>query len=132
MQISSFLSGKYLSAADIGDENVTVTIISVESEIVGRDGDKKLVVGFGELDKKLVLNVTNLKALARFGGDTDDWINKRGTLRTVETSYAGEPRMGIRVAPAAVVAAVKRKRAGGGGGAVAPSLADELDDKIPF
>lgn len=74
---------EYLSAEMLGDKAVSMTIKSVvESELAGPRGtDMKVMIAFNERPKKLILNKTNARAIARvLGPETDNWKGATLTL----------------------------------------------------
>ena len=105
LNANDFLGGNYLRKEDV-EQPITATVTDVWSEDVMNDGRKKLVVGFREFHKPMVLNKTNIKRFARIfkTGNTHQW---RGAVTlycddTVE--YAGRIVGGLRVKPAERVA----------------------------
>lgn len=101
MNINDAIASKYLKASDIGEEGDTMDLVikAVEFEDVGKDKtENKLVVYFRDKEKALILNVTNLKRIAKmYGEETDDWPGKTITLFATETEFAGETVACIRV-----------------------------------
>ena len=99
---NDFIGGNYLKKEDI-DGPITVTLTDVWSEAVLNAGRKKLVVSFGEFEKPLILNKTNIKRFARiFGtGDTKAWRGPVTLYVEAGVEYAGRVVGGIRVRPAA-------------------------------
>jgi hypothetical protein len=99
---NDFIGGNYLKKEDI-DAPITVTLTDVWSEAVLNAGRKKLVVSFGEFEKPLILNKTNIKRFARiFGtGDTKAWRGPVTLYVEPGVEYAGRVVGGIRVRPAA-------------------------------
>jgi hypothetical protein len=78
MKLGRFLSN-YIRAADL-DEAVTLTIVSVEVEKIGREDDAqaKLILYGKELDRGIVLgSKAQLNQLSElFGDETDEWVGK--------------------------------------------------------
>lgn len=101
MKIGQAFPSKYLGAADIGDEDMELTITEVVTESVGRGDDQedKPVVYFKGTKKGFVLNKTNAAAITMVCGsdDTDDWEGKKITLYATETEFAGKTVDCIRV-----------------------------------
>jgi hypothetical protein len=99
---NDFIGGNYLKKEDI-DGATTVTLTDVWSEAVLNAGRKKLVVSFGEFEKPLILNKTNIKRFARiFGtGDTKAWRGPVTLYVEPGVEYAGRVVGGIRVRPVA-------------------------------
>lgn len=88
--------GEFLKAADIQTE-IEVTIKSVEPELI--DGVDKLVIGFHEMKKSLVVNKTNKDRIKELlgSGETDDWVGKLVTLTTELVQYKGEEVPALRI-----------------------------------
>jgi hypothetical protein len=154
---SDYDKGRFFKAQDLDGSEKKVRIKSVTEEAVGPTKDKKLVVWFVNDDRGLVLNITNLRTLQRFGDDTDLWAGKIVVLFSMMVDFRGRMTLGLRVRipPPKQVAA-------SGNGAAKPkppepaveaspakqtrpdpelddeppakpkSLADDLDDEIPW
>jgi len=96
------LESKFLKQTDVGT-GVLVTISGVKQYNVamqGADPEMKWCLEFREIEKPLVLNVTNLRLLESiFGSDnTDDWLNKQVVLYSdPSVMYAGKVVGGTRV-----------------------------------
>jgi hypothetical protein len=97
--VKDLFPSKYLSAKDLDDEDLIVTIKRVEEEEVGQ-GDKKedkYVLYFKGVEKGMVLNKTNANTLAALLGDeTDDWIGKQATLCVMDVEFGGKLTPGLR------------------------------------
>jgi hypothetical protein len=102
MNADAMVSGEYLKAAAIGDENPTYTIRSVSLEQLaslkpGAAEDKtvqKGVIWFNDTPLGWVMNKTNVECIkAVWGNDTNAWLGKRVTLRTEMTKTG----LGIRL-----------------------------------
>ena len=92
----------YLAAAEFRGKDVTLTIKSVSMEdlpIAGRsDKERRPVVRFEETPKKLVLNKTNAKSIAKLHGpQTSDWCGERVTLYPTTTKFGSEVVECVRV-----------------------------------
>ena len=106
----AFPSSKYLSAADLKGQTVTVMIAHVMSESIeerGGESRPKPVVSFNGAKKSLVLNKTNANSIVKlYGDDTDAWVGKQVELFPAVADYMGESVDCIRlrgpVLPAAV------------------------------
>jgi hypothetical protein len=99
MKKSDVFPSNYIKADDL-DGDVTYTIASVKIETLGqgKDAEKKPVVFFEEVEKGMVLNVTNWNTIeSQHGSDSDDWIGKRIIIFATEVEFKGEMVMGIRV-----------------------------------
>lgn len=101
-KISEMRESKFLAKGDVG-RGVLVTIAECLQKNVnaeGADPEKKWCLTFQELDKPLVLNMTNATVCAQICGseDTDQWTGKRIVLFTdPNVMYAGKMVGGIRV-----------------------------------
>ena len=131
MRASDFTNSKYLSASDFDDQSSNWTITAVASEVIGHDDPReKPVLQISDSNGKpagrgLVLNATNLRALARsFGDDMEAWVGRPIRIHSIWVSYRGEQVRGIRVTPG-----VTAMRAAGGG---SRNVKDDLDDEIPL
>lgn len=95
----------FLSADDIPEgKSITLTIITAALEDVFDPGTKsklkKGIVGFKETDFRLVLNVTNSRAISsHHGNKTNGWINKQVTLTRQECKVAGKVVPCVRIKP---------------------------------
>lgn len=131
MRASDFTTSKYLSSGDFGDQSSNWTITAVGSEVIGRDDpQKKPVLQISDSNGKpagrgLVLNATNLRALARsFGDEMEAWVGRPIRVHSTWVSYRGEQVRGVRVTPG-----VTAMRAAGG---ASRDIKDDLDDEIPL
>lgn len=110
----------FLAAADFRGKDVTLTIVSVSVDELPLAGstkkEKRPVLRFKETKKKLVLNKTNAKSIAKaFGPMTATWTGKRPTFFPTTTRFGKETVECIRV------------REKGAGNAMAEELAAHLD-----
>jgi hypothetical protein len=104
---------QYLCAADLRGRDVTLTISRLVQEDLRTDkGDEaKWIIYFAEMEerhrrdskqinKRLVLNVTGAKAIAKLhGNETDDWVGKRITLFATQCMAFGSQTDCIRIRP---------------------------------
>ncbi len=99
MKVKKMYASNYLSAADIEDENLTLTVEEVREEEVGQQRDLRPVVYFKEVDKGLVLNKTNMNTICDVlkSDESNDWVGQRITLYTAEIEFQGRMVEGIRV-----------------------------------
>lgn len=101
MKLNEAYPSKYLTAEDLGDQDHTLTIASVDLEDIGQGRDKssKLVIGFRGKKKQFVVNKTNAKTIAKVLGteETDDWIGSAITIGPREVEFQGDMVMSIRV-----------------------------------
>ncbi len=98
MKVSDFVSSKYLSAVDLRERDVTVTIDHAEVAKM-QNGEKKAALFFQGKAKAMLLNKTNLNTIAEVLGtdDLDAWEGGTITLYPTETDYAGKMVDCIRV-----------------------------------
>ena len=89
---------KFLSATDLGDRKLRTKIGRVRmEELKQQDGKtrKKFILGFTNLDKEVVLNVTNKTTLVdALGRNPADWIGAEiGLLdRALHDGWQANPR----------------------------------------
>ncbi len=96
MDVSGFLSGRFLTHLDLPSPTQKWTIKEVKEELVG--DDLKAVVYFREHSKGLGLNKTNLRAIAeRLGVDTTSWVGSTLDVYKDRTEFQGRPVDCIRV-----------------------------------
>lgn len=134
MKIGDMIESKYLKQSDVDDET-TVTVQGLKKVNVARDDedpDYKWTIKFAEFPKPMVLNVTNLKRMAKaLGDDTDDWIGNQVILFVdPDIEFGGNVVGGLRVK------GMRKAHAGGAqAGAGKPKserdINDELDDNSP-
>src|ERR1044072_3665306 len=87
-RVSQVYPSKNLSAADLNEQELTLTISG--TEVQNFDEGSKLVIYFEEQEKGLVANLTNSRIIAGFyGDDTDRWVGERITIYPTETQYNG-------------------------------------------
>jgi hypothetical protein len=99
MKTSEAFPSRYLKADDI-QRDTPVTIESVEMEEVGQgdDQESKPVIHFKELEKGLVLNVTNSMVIEEmYGDETDEWRGRRIVLYATRVQFGKKMVMAIRV-----------------------------------
>jgi hypothetical protein len=99
-ELEKMYSGKYLSAADVGDRKIKAKIVGVHAEeLRQQDGKmrKKAVLQLEGLDKELVVNVTNKVILKDGFGGPQKWVGRSIGLKTVPRSFGGKPTRGIEV-----------------------------------
>lgn len=97
MNIEDVFPSKYLSAADIRDDEPIVTIGTVGFENVGED--RRLVIHFQEMNKPMICNKTNAKRIAYIvnNNDTDNWIGKQVKLYEEMVDFQGAIKPAIRI-----------------------------------
>jgi hypothetical protein len=96
MKISEAFPSKYISAADVPEENIRLVMAHTESEEM--EGKPKLILYFQGAKKGLVLNKTNAKNIAdEYGDDTMDWQGKEIILFTTWVDFQGKSVEAVRV-----------------------------------
>ena len=100
---SEMIPSKYLKRDDVG-RGLKVIIAGVKQENVGKEDEPevKWVAYFRDIEKPLVLNVTNIRLMESIckSDDTNDWTGKEVVLYDDPTiMYAGKVTGGIRVRP---------------------------------
>jgi hypothetical protein len=104
VKLTDMFKSEYLRGIDIGNP-VIVTIKGVTAERAsskdGRSTKEEFVMRFGELDKKLRLNLTMAKEVAKIVNDpemdTDNWTGRRVTLYRTIISAFGEDHIVVRI-----------------------------------
>lgn len=101
MKTADAYPSKYLSAEDLNEKDITLTIRSVELEEIGQGAkaERKLVIEFAGAKKRFVCNKTNSNTISKVLGsdETDDWIGQRITIGPREVEFQGDMVMSIRV-----------------------------------
>jgi hypothetical protein len=102
------VASEWLSGIDLAGRTVNVVIVGVEEVTVPepRTGKalRKVAVAFRGARKRLLLNATNAKALAKlFGLETDAWTGKGVTLAPENVRAFGGEHCVVRVVGAATV-----------------------------
>jgi len=97
MKLSQAFPSKYLSAKDLNGENLTLTIAGWEIAKLG--DDKKPVLKFQEIEKRLVLNVTNGNLLEDLlqTDELDEWVGARITLGVEKVQFGNKRVPALRV-----------------------------------
>jgi hypothetical protein len=100
-ELEKMYSGRYLSAADIGDRKVKAKILGIHAEeLRQQDGTmrKKAVLQLEGLDKQLAVNVTNKAILSDgLGRNPSKWVGRSIGLKTVPRNFGGKSMRGIEV-----------------------------------
>lgn len=112
MDFRLLFPSKYLAAHDLRGKDVTLTIrrVIVEELETDRGKKKKPVVYFEETktkaeetgteEKRLVLNVTNAKSIAKMhGNEIEGWAGKRITFFPTQAEAFGEMKDCLRIRP---------------------------------
>ena len=110
---------QFLGVADVGDKKIRTKILKVRKQDV-KDRDtgtlkKKIVVFFENIDKGLILNVTNKNLLVEaFGKNPAGWHNATvGIYVDPDVTFGGQKKGGVRLRallPSAATAKPARKR----------------------
>jgi hypothetical protein len=89
-------TSSFFKAADLQGKRLTLTIAGARKQVM-KDGVPKLVIGFDEDPRDLILNVGNRTELvARFGRDTGDWIGRTVTLYAARVQGPNGMTFGVR------------------------------------
>ena len=134
-KISEMLPSSYLKQTDFDESGLIVTVASITQKNVAREDEPpemKWLVFFTEFEKAMVLNTTNINALAKACGsdDTDDWAGKEVIVYVDPTvGYGGKTTGGLRIRKY-VVAAPPKQAAKVQPRQMAPVAADE--ESPPF
>lgn len=136
-KMSQMFPSKWLAAADLDEQDRTLTVADVTEELIGQgeEQDLKWVIHFREVDKGLVLNKTNATTItSALGDDTDEWIGRKVVLYPTEVSFSGKMVAAIRVKEKATRAANKATPKAQPGKTAAPVTQAEVDEDedIPF
>jgi hypothetical protein len=128
MKVGDMIESKYLKQSDVQDETA-VTVAALKKVNVARDDedpDYKWTIKFNEFAKPMVLNVTNLKRMAKaLGDDTDDWLGNQVILFVdPDIEFGGNVVGGLRIKG-------MRKQVAGAKPKTVDDVNDELND-IPF
>ena len=113
-KISEMRESKYLKKEDVG-AGALATISDISRQNVAPEGQEpelKWILHFADLEKPLVLNMTNAETIASILGsdDTDDWMGKQIVVyNDPNVSFAGKRTGGIRVRAPKVKSTTKVK-----------------------
>ena len=103
MKREEVFPSRWLKAADLDrdDFDGNVTIKEVSWEEIGEERQEKAVVAFEEIDKELVLNVTNWDRIVELTGhdDSDNWTGYRIKLFRSKVPCKGKTVDAIRIDP---------------------------------
>jgi hypothetical protein len=92
---------KYLSAAEIGDRKIRTKIARVRKQALQQQGGGtriKFILSFPNIDKEMVLNVTNKNILVEaLGRDPAKWRHADVGVFTVPTAMGGKATRGLRL-----------------------------------
>jgi hypothetical protein len=124
MNIAEAFPSKFLKAADLDEQDMSVVIGRVEMETIGTD--RRMLLYFNGKDKALVCNKTNANSIAKaYGTDTDGWIGKPIVLFPTHVDYKGESVEAIRIKISKKAAAKPAPQGNGNGHA-------DMNDEVPF
>jgi hypothetical protein len=133
---------RYLKAADLEGQSLTVMIERAPLEMLQNPEGKeqsKTVLYFKGHKKIFPLNVTNWDSVVDITGehDSDRWPGHRIELYPTTTKMGAQTKACIRIRPPAQPELTKQKPVAPkppkkGGAAAKPTLAEELDDEVPF
>ena len=125
---SDFDKSRYFRASDSkGQKKLRIKGVTAEDVGTGADKENKLVVGFTNDERSLILNKTNNRTLrGAFGDATDNWVGRDIVLFSTEVDLRGKmvPALRVRIPP-------PKQTAGSGNAAAAlakPPVDDELED----
>ena len=102
-KISEMLPSSYLKQSDFDENGLIVTVARVDNKNVAKEDEPpehKWIVYFNEYEKGMVLNSTNIQALAKAcnSDDTDDWAGKEVVVYVDPTvGYGGKVTGGLRI-----------------------------------
>jgi len=96
------VAGKeYLVGEELNDKDVTLTIdkVTVEELQNAKGKENKPVMTFEGTDRKLVLNVTNMKTIAKVLKTSyiEEWAGQQITLTPLKGRFFGEDQTVIRI-----------------------------------
>jgi hypothetical protein len=97
--VDDLYPSRYLKVSDLPEEgDLILTITNVDTQEVGVDQDRKVVVSFAETEKKLVLNKTNATTISDlYGKKIAGWVGKKIALFATEVAFQGKTQPGIRI-----------------------------------
>jgi hypothetical protein len=131
LQFSNMFPSKWLSAADV-ESGTEATVIGLSEEVVGRDMETKYAVQFREFNKRLLLNLTNGRALRDIAGseDVDEWTGTVVRLTTPMIEFGGKTQPAIRIEWPLRKEPVLKQRAQRA--VQQPQVEDDSEDEGPF
>lgn len=100
-KLTDLYPSKWLTAADLQNQEVVATISSVGTEEFEDNGKKlvKPVCNFQGVDKALILNKTNAFMIQEITGhdDTDNWVSVQVCLYTTMVQFGAKMTEAIRI-----------------------------------
>jgi hypothetical protein len=99
MKRNQIFPSRWLRATDLAPEGQQVTIRNVTVEQIGEEREKKPIVSFDELDKELIVNVTNWTSIEELTGedDSDNWPGHVVKLVRVRVPFGGKNVEAVRI-----------------------------------
>ncbi len=98
MRVSDLFPSRYVKACDVVDPQMAAIRELVVEEIgQGKDRESKPVLYFHNLDKGLVLNVTNARTIEDAFGDSENWPGKSIELFSTKVDFKGDRVDAVRV-----------------------------------
>lgn len=90
---------QWLSAGDIPEGGLVVTVRGVSLAEIGRDKESKPVLSFEELDKPLILNKTNWRNMSVLTkeDDSDNWASHKVELYATRVQFGGDEVDAVRI-----------------------------------
>jgi hypothetical protein len=117
---------QYLAATDL-KKPFTAAIEEIDEQDFARQGERqrmKKVLRLKGVRKPVVLNKTNALNLAEeFGKKFPEWVGKRVTVKTEDTTFQGKRTKGLRLYPAEETLPLKAPKKS--------QRSNELDDELP-
>jgi len=99
MHRNQLYPSKYLRHADLDGKTIAATIDKVVMETMS-DGQEKPVLRFKDREKGMVLNRTNLDAIAaKYGDETREWSGANIELFPTVVTFKGQRHDSIRARP---------------------------------
>lgn len=99
-KVSDMFPSKYLKASDAEEPiTLTMTVVAWES-MKDKDGNSedKPVLYFKEVEKGMVLNITNAKTISNlYGDEVEAWNGKQIVLHAMDVTAFGETKPALRV-----------------------------------
>ena len=97
MKLNDAFPSKFLAAADLQGNDVTVKITHISHDEIG--GKQKYICFFAGKQKGLVLNKTNFNAIVKVTGfdDTDEWSGESICLFPTMVDFQGDSVAAIRI-----------------------------------
>jgi hypothetical protein len=104
MLFSDFDQSKFMKASDLGEigSEKKAKIKAFTKEVIGEEQQARMCVWFTNLQKALLLNKTNLRALqAKFGDSAEASVGKVVILYSIMAPFRGQivPALRLRIPP---------------------------------